>query len=146
MKMTKCINLVITLIAIGFLSIGTATTVKARSQAGQEVELGDTKVITALIVGIDRRDRTLTLVGPEGNVNHFEVGDEARNFDQIKVGDHVKIEYHMSIALHIGEPGTQPQADAGLVVARAPEGAKPAGFAVGAVSAGGFFRLDPFNI
>ena len=129
---TKMYIILIALSVVAFLSIGIAT-VKARAQTGQEIELGDTEVVTALVVGIDRQDRTLTLIGPEGNVNHFEVGEEARNFDQIKVGDHVKIEYHTSIALHLGEHGTQPQADAGLVVARAPKGAKPAGIAVGAI-------------
>jgi hypothetical protein len=105
--------------------------VNAKGLSG--VELGDTEVITALIVGIDKQDRTLTLIGPEGNVNHFEVGEEARNFDQIRIGDYVKIEYHESVALYLGEHGTQPQEDAGLVVARAPKGAKPAGVAVEAV-------------
>ncbi len=121
------------LITVGFLSFGVATTVNAKAKSGQEIELGDTEVITALIVGIDKQDRTLTLIGSEGNVNHFEVGDEVRNFDQIKVGDHVKIGYHESVALYFGEHGTQPESDAGLVVARAPKGAKPGGFAIGAI-------------
>jgi hypothetical protein len=110
-----------------------ATTVHAQALTKEGVELGDTEVITALIVGIDKQDRTLTLIGPDGNVNHFEVGDEARNFDQIRVGDHVKLEYYESVALYLGEHGTQPEEDAGLVVARAPKGAKPGGMAVGAI-------------
>ena len=38
---TKMSIVLIALFAIGFLSFGTAATVKARSQTGQEVELGD---------------------------------------------------------------------------------------------------------
>ena len=57
--------------------------VNAKGLSG--VELGDTEVITALIVGIDKQDRTLTFIGPEGNVSHIEVGEAARNFDQIRV-------------------------------------------------------------
>jgi hypothetical protein len=107
--------------------------VNAKRKSGQEVELGDTEVVTALVVGIDKKDRTLTLIGTQGNVAHFEVGDEVRNFGQIAVGDHVKIEYHESVALYFGQHGTQPENDAGLVVARAPKGAKPGGIAIGAI-------------
>jgi hypothetical protein len=43
----------------------------------QGVVLGDGVVITAEVVGIDRVDRTLMLLGPEGNVVEIEVSHEA---------------------------------------------------------------------
>jgi hypothetical protein len=126
---TKLFIGLVTLSMVPALALGTVTTVHA--QAG--VEVGDAVVITAEVVAIDKKDRTLALLGPKGNVVALEVGDEARNFDQIKVGDRVKVEYYEAVAVYLGEHGQQPEADAGLVVARSPKGAKPAAYAVGAV-------------
>ncbi len=124
------------LIAVSMVCVlamaGCATT-KSKIPAGEGVELGDAYVITASVVGIDKKDRTLTLRGPQGNVVTVEVTDDVRNFDQIEVGDNVKVTYYEAVAVYIGEHGTQPKANAGGVVARAPKGAKPGAYAVGAV-------------
>ena len=117
---------VLTALTLGITATGTA-------QEGKGVELGEAVVIMAEVLAIDKADRILTLLGPKGNIVDLEVGEEARNFDQVKVGDQLKVEYYESVALYLGKPGTQPEADAGLVVARAAKGDKPAGVAVGAV-------------
>ncbi len=111
---------------LGFATAGNA-------QEGDGVELGDAVVITAEVLAIDKANRILTLVGPEKNVVDLEVSEEARNFDQIKVGDQLRVAYYESVAIYLGEPGTQPEGDAALVVARADKGEKPGGYAVGAV-------------
>jgi hypothetical protein len=101
--------------------------------SAQGVELGDGVVMTAEVVAIDRVDRTLTLLGPEGNVVAIEVSHAARNFDQIEVGDQVKVEYYESVALYLGKHGRKPDATAGMVAARSKKGDKPAGVVVEAV-------------
>jgi hypothetical protein len=118
---------------VAALAVGMVTTPQARAQTGEAIELGNTEILTALVVAIDKQDRTVTLLGSRGDVVTFEVGPEVRNFDRIHVGDHVNVEYHQSVALYLGEAGTQPAADAGLVVARAPKGERPAGAAIGAI-------------
>ena len=124
MKTRKSIFLmVLSLMALLALQIPTHV-------SAQWVELGDGVVITAEVVAIDRVDRTLALLGPEGNVVAVEVSHAARNFDQIRVGDQLRIEYYESVAIYLGKPGTQPEATAGLVAARAKKGDKPAGVAV----------------
>ncbi len=125
---TKLSVFFIVLSLVAILAMGAITTVNA-----QGVEVGEGVAITAEVVAIDRVDRTLALLGPGGNVVALEVSHAARNFDQIRVGDKVKIQYYEAVALYIGKPGTQPEADAGLVVARAKKGGKPAGVAVEAV-------------
>ncbi|MGD8714608.1 MAG: hypothetical protein PVG70_08720 [Desulfobacterales bacterium] len=75
----------------------------------------------------------MALRGSEGNVVAIEVSHAARNFDQIQIGDQVKVEYYESVALYLGKPGQQPDATAGMVVARSAKGEKPAGIAVEAV-------------
>jgi hypothetical protein len=83
--------------------------------------------MTAEVIAIHKADRTVTLLGSEGNVVEIEVGPEARNFDQIKVGDMVRAEYYESVAIYIGEKGTQPDAKAEIVAGRSAKGEKPAG-------------------
>ncbi len=107
------------------LSLGVSTTVNA-----QGVKVGGAVTITAEVVAIDRVDRTVALLGPRGNVVEVEVGHEARNFDQIEIGDRVKVEYYESVALYLGKKGQKPKATAGLVAARSAKGDKPAGVVV----------------
>ena len=116
----------ITLSMIAALTLGTATMVVAQ----QGVELSEVSVITAKVVAIDRVDRNVTLRGSGGNVVTVEVSHAARNFDQIEIGDQVKIEYYEAVAMYIGKHGQKPEAVAGLVTARAAKGDKPAGVAV----------------
>ncbi len=97
---------------------------------GPGVKVGRAVAITAEVVAIDRVDRTVALLGPKGNVVEVEVGHEARNFDQIEVGDQVKVEYYESVALYLGKKGQKPKAKAGLVAARSMKGDKPAGVVV----------------
>ena len=121
----------LTISMVAALSLGAATAVNA--QEGKGVELDEAVVIIAKVLAIDKNDRIVTLLGPKKNVVDVHVGEEAINFDQIRVGDELKIEYFESIAIYLGKPGTQPEEDAGLVVARSAKGDKPGGYAVGAI-------------
>ncbi len=110
---------------VAALSLGASTTINA-----QGVKVGAAVKVTAEVVAIDRVDRTVALLGPRGNVVEVEVGHEARNFDQIEIGDWVKVEYYESVALYLGKKGQKPKATAGLVAARSAKGDKPAGIVV----------------
>jgi hypothetical protein len=122
-------RLTIGLITMGMVAMLVAGQVKM-VKAQQGVELNEVAVITAKVVAIDRVDRHVTLRGPEGNDVTVEVDHAARNFDQIEIGDQVKVEYYESVALYLGKHGEKPDATAGLIVARAAKGEKPAGVAV----------------
>ena len=128
-------NYLIALGLVAFLALQTPTSLNA-----QGVELGDGVVVTAKVVAIDRVDRNVMLRGPEGNVVAIEVSQDVRNFDQIEVGDQVKVEYYESVDLYLGQPGQRPEATAGTVVARASKGEKPAGLAVEAVDVSATIR------
>src|SRR5688572_24979078 len=106
---TRLFTLILTLTLAAVLVLDMATIASA-----QGIELGDGEVITAEVVGIDRVDRTLMLLESGGNVVELEVSHAARNFDQIEVGDQVKIEYYESVALYLGERGQKPEIFAGL--------------------------------
>ncbi|VVS95696.1 hypothetical protein [Desulfoluna spongiiphila] len=125
----------IALAALITLSVPIHATAEGKQAApapemGPGFELGSGMVTTAEVVGIDYADRVLMLLGPEGNVVYYEVSDEARNFDQIDIGDRVRVEYYGSVALYLGDHGLKPAANTGRVTGRAAKGEKPAGIMV----------------
>jgi hypothetical protein len=122
MKMKKRLTIIITMAVI--ISVWTMSIAMAEKMP-KGVEIGETVVITAEVVAIDKMDRTLMLMGPEGEIFELEVGEGARNFKQIKVGDTLKAEYYESVAIYIGKPGTQPDVEAGTLVGRTAKGEMP---------------------
>ncbi len=95
--------------------------------AAEGVAIGDVETIDAKVLAIDKATRTLTLLGTNGNTVTLAVGPEARNFDQIEIGDHLNVKFYESVAVYLGKPGTLPAANAETVLARSPKGDKPAG-------------------
>ena len=130
--MKKRLTLIVTMAAI--ISVWTMSIAMAEKMP-KGIELGDTIVMTAEVVAIDKVDRILTLMDPEGNIVDLEVGKEARNFNQIKVGDKLKAEYYESVAIYIGKPGTQPDVATGLVAGRSAKGEKPGAVIIETVDA-----------
>ena len=93
---------------VAALSLGVSTTINA-----QGVKVGRAVKVTAEVVAIDRVDRTVVLLGSKGNVVEVEVGHEARDFDQIEVGDQIKVEYYESVALFLGKKGAEAEGHCG---------------------------------
>ncbi|HYX63500.1 MAG TPA: hypothetical protein VE935_04700 [Burkholderiales bacterium] len=92
--------------------------------------------LTALVVSVDKKTRTVSLKGPKGNVVDIVAGDEVQNFDQIKVGDFLKVRYMQSLALELQKAKTGANAVAvqgGAVSAEA--GQRPGVAAAGEVTA-----------
>jgi len=56
---------------------------------------------TATVKAVDKANRLVTLEGPEGNQFVVQAGDKVRNFDQIKVGDLVVVEYLEALTLEL---------------------------------------------
>ena len=66
---------------------------------------GDVVKAEAEVVGIDKKTRTLTLAGEDGNVFDVVVGKEAKNFKQIKVGDRVIAEHMEALTMQLKKGG-----------------------------------------
>jgi hypothetical protein len=84
--------------------------------------------LTAQVVGIDKDLRTVTLKGPKGNVVDVLVGNDVKNFDQIKLGDFVVARYLQALTLELVK--TRAGIREGAVregAARAQPGERPAG-------------------
>lgn len=65
--------------------------------------------LTAAVEAVDAANRTVTLKGPRGKVVTLPVGQDVKNFDQIKVGDQVEATYTEALAISV-EPAPKPAA------------------------------------
>lgn len=86
--------------------------------------VGDLITVSAEVVAIDKSHRALTLRGPEGNEVSLEVGEEVKNFKEIKVGDTVSAAYYESITISKGVSGT-PEIVEDEALVTADKGEKP---------------------
>jgi hypothetical protein len=97
------------------------------SKAPGKANVAATATVTATVQAIDPATRTVTLKDKNGKVVEVEVGEEARNFDQLKVGDIVTTEYRQAMSLSL-EKTTGPRSETQQVVEeRSAPGAKPGG-------------------
>jgi Cu/Ag efflux protein CusF len=98
--------------------------------------LSQSNHLTATIQDIDHAKREVTLKGQDGNTVKVAVGDNVRNFDQMKKGDRVGVTYYESVALALGKPG-EPLTPTGRsqFVVRAAPGEKPGGAAASVTQA-----------
>lgn len=106
----------------------TAPDIKTTSTPGK-VSVAGTLKTTSTIVGIEPATRTVWLKDPKGKVVEVVVGDEARNFEQLKIGDVVNAEYSQAITVTLKKGGGAASANENQTLERAPMGAKPGGAA-----------------
>jgi hypothetical protein len=86
---------------------------------------------SAIVAAIDSAKREVTLKRSDGTQTVVAVSDEVRNFNQIKVGDTVRVQYTQAVALELKKGAVDkgpPTVEQSAV--RAPVGATP-GAAVG---------------
>ena len=82
--------------------------------------------VTARVTAIDPIKRTVTVVGANGNSTTFQCGSVVRNFDQIRVGDELKVrltELSSGELIESKDPVTGGSTTLALL---APKGAMPA--------------------
>jgi ribosomal 50S subunit-recycling heat shock protein len=78
------------------------------------------------VTAVDYTKRTVAIQGPGGRVATVNAKN-ARNLDQVKVGDTVKIRYAEELAIFVRKADAAPQATEAKAVALAPKGQKPGG-------------------
>jgi hypothetical protein len=113
--------------AIAWPAIAQTTGTVAGSAPGK-VGVAETVKVTATIAAIDKATRDITLKGPKGNEVTLTAGPDVKNFDQLKVGDQVNVQYVEALTVELKKGG-------GMAVARtdstgaagAKPGDKPAG-------------------
>jgi len=91
-------------------------------------QLTNEYVASAEVLQVDAAERVLTLRREDGEWLQLEVGESVRNFDQIQVGDRLRVRYAESLKATLLAPDARTPAAGELVAAeRAAAGAKPSG-------------------
>jgi len=106
------------------LSIALSLTVSAGIFAQQPVTKTQSVSGTATIQAIDSTTRTITLRDEKGMEDSYVIGPEVQRFNELKVGDTVKMTYYESVLLQVRKPGDPAPAatsgDAGLTRGKGP--------------------------
>jgi len=129
--------------AIKILAIAVAAALPLASVAQKQPEVsgavatapGQAKAVAAVtaeatVDKIDAATRTVSLKLPSGEMRTVVAGDEVRNFDQIKVGDKLKVKYVEALTLELKKDGKAVvgRTETGALD-RSKPGAKPGGVA-----------------
>ena len=86
----------------------------------------ETIIMTAMVEAINHETREVTLRGPEGNSASFIASEEARNLDQVQVGDIVMAEYVQSMSIEVfANDGVEPGAGEIAAMGRSEKGEMP---------------------
>ncbi len=80
------------------------------------VVVSKTATLEATVQDIDYKNRLVTLKGPQGNTVRVKVGEDRPNFNQLKKGDRVRVQYYESTALSLQKPGEEAMSGAGQQV------------------------------
>jgi hypothetical protein len=87
----------------------------------------ETSSVTATVEKINYKTRTVVLKGPKGDLFEMQVGEEAKNFNQVKKGDKVTFDYYGSVAIDVQKSKGEPLAAESTSITRAKPGDKPGG-------------------
>jgi Cu/Ag efflux protein CusF len=68
---------------------------------------------TATIQAIDATTRAITLRDESGVEDTYVAGPDVKRFDELKVGDTVKMTYYESVIVQVRKPGTKPAGTSG---------------------------------
>jgi Cu/Ag efflux protein CusF len=80
------------------------TTEKFASEPGKAMIARTTKA-SAVVTALDKEHRIVTLKTASGKVVEMVADAEIKNFDQMKVGDHVHVEYVEALSLELKKSG-----------------------------------------
>lgn len=80
------------------------------------------------VTAVDQATRTITLRGPEGNTVEVVAGPDVRNFNQIKAGDTLTLDYYESVAVDVRPAGSgAPEVVTETAATRSAKGERPGG-------------------
>lgn len=83
--------------------------------------------VSARVTAIDKANRKVTLLGPDGKTFTVKAGPEYVNFDQVGVGDWVNLTVTEELVVYLNEGGESGNDESEGLVALAPKGAQPGG-------------------
>jgi Cu/Ag efflux protein CusF len=85
-------------------------TTTTTEQGGGTTTTAETTHATVAVAAIDKNARKLTVKGADGEKTDIQVPADVKEFDKLKVGDKIDIDYMESIAISMAPKGTKPNA------------------------------------
>ena len=124
-------------VSLTFLALACALALPVSPALAQAKDKGvpaavavETVMMDAEVAAVDAKSRVVTLKLPNGEMVDLLVGDQVKNFSQIKVGDIVAAEYQQALAMKLKKsPGVRSTTE-GSAKESAKKGMKPAAGAV----------------
>jgi hypothetical protein len=107
--MTKSSRALDIVFAVGFGSLAMAAVGVSTPSTASPYEAQMTHE-TVTITAIDRDKRTATLKNSDGEIKVVKVPMEMKNFDTVRVGDKIDIDYYESVAVKLLPKGAKPSA------------------------------------
>jgi len=131
MKQTRISVLIAALIVTPLIAIAqnAPQAVVAAVAAQGKAAVSEAVQIQGKVKSINKANRSVIVSGPQGKEVLFNLGDEVRNFEQIRVGDLVTLTYAQALALELRKVennGIRERVESEQAV-RAPLGDRPAG-------------------
>jgi hypothetical protein len=99
---------VFAILALAAALVGSAAAQQSVVVGGTEpgkAVVGQLTEVTATITAINPATREVTLKGPQGNEVAVTAGPDVKNFDNMKVGDSVKVQYFDALSLELTKGG-----------------------------------------
>jgi hypothetical protein len=117
LKMKKILT-----VCLSSLLLGAAVPAMAQTNANapEAVVSATTTTVKGTVESINPITRTITVRSPEGTIVKLKAGKEIRNFEQLKKGDVVTVNYHQATAVALAKPG-EPITEGAAEVVLAPE-------------------------
>jgi predicted CoA-binding protein len=117
------LSVVASLLLLGTVSV-------TQGQVDQGIDVVDVVRASAAVTKIDAAKRKLSVELEDGKHKTIKVDKSVQNFDQIKVGDKLKLAYAEEMPIAVGESKDPVGAENAGLVGIAPKGAKPGGVMV----------------
>jgi hypothetical protein len=121
--------LALALVLLGGVLSGAAAAQQPGAAAKPGAVIVEVTEWSGTVAAVDYAKKTAALQGPDGKVVTVDAPN-ARNLDQVKVGDIVKIQYTEALAVYMRKTDWPPQAAEAQAVQLAPKGQKPGGVIV----------------
>ena len=128
-------------------AINSVAVAQEQDSAAKDAKPGKVSVnvvkLTGTVKAVDLQNKTVTVEGSGGKIVTVNAPN-ARNLDQVHVGDKVNLQYTEELALFVRKSDAQPSATQTETVTLAPKGQKPAGVVARTVELTGTVEsIDP---
>jgi Cu/Ag efflux protein CusF len=106
-------------VALALPALAKTETGKPGREASQTIQW------TGTVTAVDTANRTVTIQGPQGNIRTVKCGSEVKNFDQIKAGHKVHVEYTEAMVVSVRKSTEPSTVGESASMETAPKGAMP---------------------